>query len=38
MNPAKPENLETLFLLSSLKVPIKFITSYHAEVKYLEEA
>ena len=33
-----PENLETLFLLSALKMPIKSVTSYHAEIKYLEEA
>ena len=25
-------------MLSTLKVPIKFVTSYHMEVKYLEEA
>ena len=37
-NPLKPENLEIIFLLSTLKVPIKFVTSYHIEVKYLEEA
>ena len=33
----KPENLETLFLLSALKMPIKSVTSYQAEIKYLED-
>ena len=33
-----PENLDTLFLLSALKVPIKSVTSYQAEIEYLEEA
>ena len=33
----KPENLETLFLLSVLKMPIKSVTSYQAEIKYLED-
>ena len=37
-NHLKPENLETLFLLSALKVPIKSVTNYQAEIKYLEEA
>ena len=37
-NHLKPENLETLFLLSALKMPIKSVTSYQAEIKYLEEA
>ena len=37
-NHIKPENLETLFLLSALKMPIKSATSYHAEIKYLEHA
>ena len=32
----KPENLETLFQLSALKMPIKSVTSYQAEIKYLE--
>ena len=36
-NYLKPENLETLFLLSALKMP-KSVTSYQAEIKYLEEA
>ena len=35
-NHLKPDNLETLFLLSTLKVPIKSVTSYQAEPKYLE--
>ena len=30
----KPENLETLFLLSPLKVSIKSVTGYQAEIKY----
>ena len=34
----KPENLDNLFLLSALKVPIKSVTSCQAEIKYLEEA
>ena len=33
----KPEKLETLFLLSALKMPTS-LTSYRAEIKYLEEA
>ena len=37
-NYLKPENLETLFLLSALKMPTKSVTSYQAEIKYLEEA
>ena len=37
-NHLKPENLETLFLLSALKMPITSVTSYQAEIKYLEEA
>ena len=37
-NHLKPESLETLFLLSVLKMPIKSVTSYQAEIKYLEEA
>ena len=38
-NHFKPENLETLFLLLELKVPInKSVTNYQAETKYLEEA
>ena len=35
-NHLKPENLETPFLLSALKMPIKSVTSYRAEIKYLE--
>ena len=37
-NHLKPENLKTLFLLSPLKMPINFVTSYQVEMKYLEEA
>ena len=37
-NHLKPENLETVFLLSALQMPIKSVTSYQTEVKYLEEA
>ena len=37
-NHLKTENLETLFLLSALQMPIKSVTSYQAEIKYLEEA
>ena len=37
-NHLKPENLETLFLLSALKMPIKSVTSYQTEIKYLEDA
>ena len=33
----KPENLETLFLLSALKMLIKSVNSYQAEMKYLEK-
>ena len=33
----KPENLETLSLLSTLKMPIKSVTSYQAEIKFLED-
>ena len=36
-NHLKPENLETLFLQSALKMPIKSVTSYQVEIKYLEE-
>ena len=36
-NHLKPENLETLFLLSALKMPIKSVTSYQAKIKYLED-
>ena len=32
-NHLKPENLETLFLLSALKMPIKSVNSYQAEQK-----
>ena len=35
-NHLKPENLETLFLLSALKVPVKAISCYESEIKYLE--
>ena len=34
-NHLKPENLETLFLLSALKMPIKSVTSYQAEIKWV---
>ena len=37
-NHLKPENLETPFLLSVLKKPIKSVNSYQAEIKYLEDA
>ena len=37
-NHLKPENLETLFLLSALKMPTESVTSYLAEIKFLEEA
>ena len=37
-NHLQPENLETLFLPSALKLPIKSVTSYQAEIKYLEES
>ena len=37
-NHLKPENLETPFLRSALKMPIKSVTSYQAEIKYLDEA
>ena len=33
----KPENLETLFLFA-LKMPVKPVTIYQAEIKFLEEA
>ena len=36
-NYLKPENLETRFLLSALKMPIKSVTSYQAKIKYLED-
>ena len=36
-NYLKPDNLETLFLLSALKMPNKSVTSYQAEIKYLED-
>ena len=35
-NYLKPENLETLFLLSALKVPVKAISCYESETKYLK--
>ena len=34
----KPENLETPFLLSALKMTIKSATSYQAYIKYLENS
>ena len=37
-NHLEPEHLETLFLLSALKVPIKSVSNYQAEIKYLEDA
>ena len=37
-NHLKPENLETAFLLSALKMPNKSVTTYQAEIKYLEDA
>ena len=37
-NHHKPENLETLFLLSALKMSIKSVISYQTKIKYLEEA
>ena len=37
-NHFKPDNFEKLFLLSALKMPINSVTSYQAEMKYLEEA
>ena len=36
-NHLKPDNLETFFLLLALKMPVKSVTSYQAEIKYLEE-
>ena len=36
-NKDTPENKDTLFLLSALQMPIKSVTSYQAEIKYLEE-
>ena len=36
-NHLKPVNLETVFLLSALKMPTKSVTSYEAEIQYLEE-
>ena len=35
-NHLRPENLETLFLLSALKVPGKAISCYESKIKYLE--
>ena len=32
--PLKSENLETIFLLSALKKPIKSVTSYQAEIRW----
>ena len=37
-NNLKPDNLEIFFLLLALKMPVKSVTSYQAEIKYLEEA
>ena len=37
MNHLKPENLETPFLLLALKMPIKSVTSYQAEIEYSED-
>ena len=37
-NPPKSDNLETLFLLLALKVLIKSVTTYQAEINYFEEA
>ena len=34
-NHLKPENLETLFLLSTLKMPITSVTSYKEKIKIL---
>ena len=34
-NYLKTQNLETLFLLSALKMPIESVTSYEGEIKYL---
>ena len=35
-NHLKPENLGIIFLQSALKVPIKSVTSYQADIKYSE--
>ena len=35
-NHLKPENLETILPLSALKVSLKSVSSYQAEIKYLE--
>ena len=37
-NYLKPENLETLFQLSALNLPIMSVTSYQAGIKCLEDA
>ena len=37
-NHLKPENLETVFLLSALKMPIKSVTSHQAEIKILRRS
>ena len=37
-NLLKPGNLETLFLLSALKMPIKCAIGYQVEIKCLEDA
>ena len=35
-NHLKPGNLETVFLLLALKIPIKSVTSQQAKIKYLK--
>ena len=35
-NHLQPDYLEKVFLLLALKMPIKSVTSYQAEIKYLE--
>ena len=35
-NALKPENLEILFLLAALKIPVKLADDYYKEVDYLE--
>ena len=37
-NHLKLDNLEKFFLLPAWKTPVKSVTSYQAEIKYLEEA
>ena len=36
-NHLKPENLETLFLLAALKIPVKPADCYEDEIKILEQ-